>query len=47
MYPTNYSHREVSNMGEIIISILIGGCMFVAGVLLRVSLGKEAKKSAK
>jgi hypothetical protein len=31
-------------MGEIIISIVIGGCMLISGVLLRVCLGNEAKK---
>jgi hypothetical protein len=34
-------------MGEIIISIVIGGCMFLSGVLLRVHLGAEAKRKAK
>jgi hypothetical protein len=33
-------------MGEVIISVLIGGCMFFCGLLLRVVLGKEAKKHA-
>lgn len=31
-------------MGEIILSICIGGCLVVAGVVLIVSLNKEQKK---
>ena len=34
-------------MGEIVISIVIGGCMFLAGLILRLSLGSEARKNAK
>lgn len=34
-------------MGEIIISIVIGGCMLVSGLILRISLGAEAKRSGK
>jgi hypothetical protein len=34
-------------MGEVIISIVIGGCMFVSGLILRISLGAEAKRNAK
>lgn len=31
-------------MGEIILSICIGGCLVVAGVVLIVTLNKEQKK---
>lgn len=34
-------------MGEIIISIVIGGAMLLSGLILRLSLGAEAKKNAK
>jgi hypothetical protein len=34
-------------MGEIIIAIVIGGCMAVSGLILRLCLGREAKKHAK
>lgn len=31
-------------MGEIIVSIAIGGCLVVAGVIMNVYLGREDKK---
>jgi hypothetical protein len=34
-------------MGEIVISIVIGGCMLLSGLILRLCLGAEAKKNAK
>ena len=34
-------------MGEIVIAIVIGGCMLLSGLILRLSLGAEAKKNAK
>jgi hypothetical protein len=42
----NSAYKGGIAMGEIIISIVIGGCMFICGLLLRVCLGKEAKKHA-
>jgi hypothetical protein len=32
-------------MGEVLVSILIGGCMIIAGVIMRVTLTKEMKKN--
>lgn len=34
-------------MGEIIVSIAIGGCLVIAGVIMIVVLGKEEKTFAK
>ena len=34
-------------MGEIVISIVIGGTMLLSGLILRLCLGSEAKKNAK
>ena len=31
-------------MGEIILSIVIGSCLVVSGIILNVTLDKEAKK---
>jgi hypothetical protein len=33
-------------MGEVLVSILIGGCMVIAGVIMRITLSKEMKKNA-
>jgi hypothetical protein len=33
-------------MGEILVSILIGGCMIACGVIMRVRLAKEMKEHA-
>lgn len=32
-------------MGEIILSICIGGCLVVAGIIMNVTLDKEQKKN--
>lgn len=46
-YQKQRNEREDKNVGEIIVSIMIGGCLVVSGVAMNLVLWKEAKKIEK